>query len=68
VAAVSGRDLPPWMYRFPNADDTRIPDLQAEVAELEAALLDTNNIAAQYADLVKLLTLQVEMLLEMETT
>jgi hypothetical protein len=61
---VSGRTFPEWMYRFPNADDTRIPDLQAEIAELEAALLDANNIAARYADLVKILTLQVELLRE----
>jgi hypothetical protein len=54
---MSSRTLPEWMYAVPDARS-------AHIAELEAALLDANNIAAQYADLVKILTLQVELLTE----
>jgi hypothetical protein len=44
---VSLRPFPAWMYRYPDSGDTRIPDLQAKVRELEAALLESNDGAAK---------------------
>lgn len=35
------------MYRVPDPQDTRIPDLEALVRELEAALLEANDTAAR---------------------
>jgi hypothetical protein len=54
---MSSRTLPEWMYAFPDARNQHIQ-------ELEAALLESNNIAARYAALVQILTLQVELLIE----
>jgi hypothetical protein len=54
---VSAREFPAWMYAFPDGRNQHIQ-------ELEAALLESNNIAARYAALVQILTLQVELLRE----
>lgn len=41
------RDFEAHMYRVPDPSDTRIPDLETKVRELEAALLEANDTAAQ---------------------
>jgi hypothetical protein len=41
------RDFEAHMYRVPDPSDTRIPDLELKVRELEAALLEANDAAAK---------------------
>jgi hypothetical protein len=51
----SKRPLPDWAYAVPDERNVRIH-------ELEAALLDMNDIAAVRSDFIKILTLQIEIL------
>lgn len=47
---MSGREHPEWMYSTRDAKSVRIAELEARIRELEAALLDSNNLAARLAE------------------